>query len=527
MLRTISLYFHTIRYLKCSQVFFQLWYPIKNLLINSWYPYSKYVNTNLLTFSNINIYSETGNYNSRSRTFTFLNKTHTFSDSIDWQFMGHGKLWNYHLQYLNYLNDATTSISERNKVLIQLSESVNASALKLEAYPVSLRIINTLLFYENVTTDQKSINRALFRQIHFLENNLEYHILANHLLENYIALCMAAIYMNDDRLWNKCYAKLCSELEEQILADGAHYERSHMYHSIVLYRLILLYQVLIKSNKGDYDRIRYYIQKMASWLVTFSLPNDRYPLFQDSCISGAPPVSWISNTLIQLNIEIHQGILSDSAYFKFEHDPIVLYVNAGNVVPTYQPGHAHADMLHFDLYFKGQPIFVDYGISTYESGSQRQYERSTQAHNTVVINGQNQSEIWSQFRMAQRAHIKVSRVDQHHLEGEITHYAGQQWSHKRIFDVHPNQLIIEDFVVAEEVVSSVMYLHCHHNVGNVDLDFEKSKINIAGMQLLILGAHKIVIEDMDEALDFNVYIKSKRISISFEKQIKTIITWHD
>jgi uncharacterized heparinase superfamily protein len=36
---------------------------------------------------------------------------------------------------------------------------------------------------------------------------------------------MAAIYMNDDRLWNKCYAKLCSELEEQILADGAHYER--------------------------------------------------------------------------------------------------------------------------------------------------------------------------------------------------------------------------------------------------------------------------------------------------------------
>lgn len=306
MLRTISLYFHTIRYLKCSQVLFQLWYPIKNLCFNSWYPYSKYVNANLLTFSNISTYSETGSYNSVSKTFMFLNKKHTFSDSIDWQFMGQGKLWNYHLQYLNYLNDATTSISERNKVLIQLSESVNASAFKLEAYPVSLRIINTLLFYEYVTTDQESINRALFRQIHFLENNLEYHILANHLLENYIALCMAALYMNDDRLWNKCYAKLCSELEEQILADGAHHERSPMYHSIILYRLILLYQVLIKSNKRDYDRIRYFIQKMATWLVTFCLPNGRYPLFQDSCISGAPPVSWISNTLSQLNIEIHQ-----------------------------------------------------------------------------------------------------------------------------------------------------------------------------------------------------------------------------
>jgi len=72
-----------------------------------------------------------------------------------------------------------------------------------------------------------------------------------------------------------------------------------------------------------------------------------------------------------------------------------------------------------------------------------------------------------------------------------------------------------------------MYLNCHHNLGPIDLDFEKSKINIAGMQLLILGAHKIVIEDKDEALDFNVYVKSKCISISFEKQIKTIITWHE
>lgn len=485
------------------------------------------MNANLLTFSNISTYSETGSYNSVSRTFTFLNKTHTFSDSIDWQFMGLGKLWNYHLQYLNSLNDDTTSITERNKVLIQLSKSVNASALKLEAYPVSLRIINTLLFYKNVTKDQKSINRALLRQIHFLENNLEYHILANHLLENYIALCMASLYMNDDRLWNKCYAKLCSELEEQIMEDGAHYERSPMYHSIILYRLILLYQVLIKSNKGDYDLIRYYIQKMATWLFSFCLPNGRYPLFQDSCISGAPPASWISETLRQLNLEVHQGKLSDCAYYKFEHDPIVLYVNAGNVVPTYQPGHAHADILHFDLYFKGRPIFVDFGISTYESGPQRHYERSTQAHNTVVINGQNQSEIWSQFRMAQRAHIKVSRVDQHHLEGEITHYAGQPWSHKRIFDVHPNQLIIEDFVVAEEVVSSLMYLHCHQDVGPINIDYEKNKMNIAGMQLLILGANKVVIEDHQQALDFNLYVKSKRISISFEKQIKTIITWHE
>lgn len=81
--------------------------------------------------------------------------------------MGHGKLWNYHLQYLNYLNDDTTSISERNKVLIQLSESVNACAFKLEAYPVSLRIINTLLFYEYVTTDQNlltvhSLDKSIF-----------------------------------------------------------------------------------------------------------------------------------------------------------------------------------------------------------------------------------------------------------------------------------------------------------------------------------------------------------------------------
>jgi hypothetical protein len=41
-------------------------------------------------------------------------------------------------------------------------------------------------------------------------------------------------------------------------------------------------------------------------------------------------------------------------------------MNCGNILPSYQPGHSHADMLHFILYVSGKPVIVDTGISTYE-----------------------------------------------------------------------------------------------------------------------------------------------------------------
>ncbi len=56
-------------------------------------------------------------------------------------------------------------------------------------------------------------------------------------------------------------------------------------------------------------------------------------------------------------------------------------------VPSYQPGHAHADTFNFVLNIHNEPLIVDTGISTYEANETRLKERGTAAHNTVTVSG--------------------------------------------------------------------------------------------------------------------------------------------
>ena len=69
------------------------------------------------------------------------------------------------------------------------------------------------------------------------------------------------------------------------------------------------------------------------------------------------------------------------------------------------PGHSHAETLSFEASFKGKRIIVNSGISTYWITQKRLYERSTASHSTVEIDHKNSSEVWSRFRIADRAKV--------------------------------------------------------------------------------------------------------------------------
>jgi hypothetical protein len=48
-------------------------------------------------------------------------------------------------------------------------------------------------------------------------------------------------------------------------------------------------------------------------------------------------------------------------------------------------------------------VICNSGVSTYEVGAERAFERSTRAHNTVTVDGADSSEVWASFRVARRA----------------------------------------------------------------------------------------------------------------------------
>jgi uncharacterized heparinase superfamily protein len=95
-------------------------------------------------------------------------------------------------------------------------------------------------------------------------------------------------------------------------------------------------------------------------------------------------------------------------------------LDVGRIGPDYIPGHAHADTLSFELSLFGQRLLVNSGTSRYGVGAERERQRGTAAHNTVVLDGQNSTEVWSGFRVARRALPRGLTIEQDQRSIRVT-----------------------------------------------------------------------------------------------------------
>jgi len=83
--------------------------------------------------------------------------------------------------------------------------------------------------------------------------------------------------------------------------------------------------------------------------------------------------------------------------------------------------HAHADALSFTLRAFGKDVLVDPGTYDYFSYRQwRDYFRSTRAHNTVVIDGRDQSETLGLFLWGRRAKTNCLTWEPHEHGGKVS-----------------------------------------------------------------------------------------------------------
>ena len=83
-----------------------------------------------------------------------------------------------------------------------------------------------------------------------------------------------------------------------------------------------------------------------------------------------------------------------------------LLLDAGEVCPDRLPAHGQADTFSFLLSVAGRAMVVDPGLHSYAAGEMRDYCRSTRAHSTVEVDGEDSSEVWSSFRVGRRARIR-------------------------------------------------------------------------------------------------------------------------
>lgn len=259
---------------------------------------------------------------------------------------------------------------------------------------------------------EETFRRSLWEQASHLSGHLEWDLRANHLLRDLLGLALAGRFFRGRRgaTWlRRASALTLAQLDEQVLPDGGHFERSPMYHVEAMHDLSLLHALL--EGPGVRSSIAKVYGKMVHALQRMRHPDGDLVQFNDCALRGGTGVDRVLESSEHLvlgaassRVEPGADHLPDTGLVRWLGRPWAVFFDVGPVGPSVQPGHAHADSLTVECSFNDKRLIVDPGTYGYDLDERRRYDRSTESHNTVSIDGENSSEVWHVFRVGRRAH---------------------------------------------------------------------------------------------------------------------------
>ena len=525
-------YYYTLRYLKICQLFYQIVYRMKKLIrhyIGFRYPL-------LLPQKGIplSFYSFISKYNSLygNDIFYFLNQRSKF---VHWDDEKYGKLWSYNLNYMDFLHQDNSSFELGRYWINRFIDEIRYNKNGLDSYPIALRGINWIKFislnYSNISLEEKQKwDASLYAQYKILQDNLEYHLLGNHLLEDAFSLLWAGLYFGDELIFRKAERLLFKELEEQILPDGAHYELSPMYHEILLDRLLDCINVSKCNYRFDKQiLLTSWLEEkailMLGWLETIIYSDGSIPLFNDAANGIAPTSNEIFAYAHRLGLIWTKVPLKESGYRKFLSSRIEFTIDVGVIGPDYIPGHAHADTFNYELRIDGVPFIVDTGISTYNKNKRRQYERGTSAHNTVTLEDMNSSQVWGGFRVAKRATIVFLLEGEGEVRAIHNGYADIGVKHERIFRKIGDSIVIFDNLLSTKSVQGINTIIFSPSVQIVSM--ENNLITTNKGKILMNGVDRIWLEECQVSDSYNVCLSTHKICCLFTSDMEYSIYIYD
>lgn len=525
--------FHTVRYLKLSQIYFRIirkfCQPVHHVVV---------AQCQAVTGKWVVVYL----YNQKlfkNSEVKFLNEKGSIKTPDGWNDESKDKLWLYNLHYFDDLCAVGTQKRvERQTDLVERWVRENPAPIGngWEPYPSSLRMVNWIKFFISGNTPSQVVLDSSAQQADFLLQNLERHILGNHLFSNAKALIFAGLYLDsaDANKWLKDGLKIYKyELDEQVLADGGNFELSPMYHSIMLVDLLDLINVFAAyPNKVEsvlVENTKKAVSKMLNWLQVMTHHDGEISFFNDAAIGVAVKPSRIYAYAKELGFDAPMAskdrlvLLEQSGYSRINMLSHSLYFDHARVGPDYLPGHAHADSLSVEWSVDCCRVLVNSGTSMYGLSDERLLQRGTAAHNTVVVDGEDSSEVWSGFRVARRAYttllehsktdvgviISASHDGYCRLKGNVTH--------TRTVLAEEFSLKIIDELSGQWHTAETMF-HLHPNIKVEALTKCSVRLSLPSKQaILIESSGEIVLSDGFWYPEFGLSVANKKLAISFDQ----------
>lgn len=525
MLFQIIKYYHTVKHLKWIQIYGQFTFRFKKPKLNFSSPPAQRKLTADWTVPIQKLLPLCA-----PNKLSFLNQERDISEKTIWTDATIDKLWLYNLHYFNGINSLSADFIQR-----WISENPPPSGCGWEPYPTSLRIVNWIKWILAGNEFTADMLHSLAIQVRYLSKRIEIHLLGNHILANAKALLFAGLFFTgtESDKWIKKGLKLFkNELSAQILADGAHFELSPMYHSIILEDLL---DVINISQTCRHPIPSDWLKKcdqMFHWLCSMCHLDGHISFFNDAALNIAPTLNDLEDYRQRLAINHNISpirpltFLSYSGYCRIQRNNIVLLADVANIGASYQPGHAHADTLSFELSIGQQRLIVNSGTSCYTDNEERLRQRGSEAHNTLVVNDRDSSEVWKSFRVARRAKVQniVISEEKDNLYLKATHdgyYRKNKIKHTRRWKMTDNELMIEDESSGSGSHKIKLYFHIHPDIkltkqdNDAILFYDKTGKMIATLQ--VNGETEIVASTYHPA--FNLSVPNHKIVTEIQQNL--------
>jgi uncharacterized heparinase superfamily protein len=419
--------------------------------------------------------------------FAFLGRQEDFGVSVDWHrpdLQRGTRLWKTLLHEFSYAVDlaaAQRSLTEpvyRERLFELVGSWERAAPIGCPEFALdcwnarvvatrfmNLAVAGSLLGLGAGQPDAHYLSELLARHALFLRDNLEWDLRANHLLRDAVGLVFAHELFG---AFPDALSLLHGQVAEQVLPDGCHVERVPLYHAIVLGDLVET-QALLGTHTPDW--LNDAVGRMATFLAGLLHGDGDLPLLGDSWRGELDPKRLLAEGNSAVRIAKESAPLADptrgGGLIALRRGDVHVVVRAGPHGPGYQLGHAHADLLSFELSRGGTRLITDTGACTYDAGPTRTHLRSTAAHNTIAIDGREHLEVWGSFRVGRRGRGRIRA-----LGGDETwtfvwaSHDGYTWLpgrpiHERVVAVSNRAVLVLDVVDGggRHVLTSRLHVH--------------------------------------------------------------------
>lgn len=448
LIKKITNLFFTLKYLKISQMTWRLWLRLdRRIIINK-----TETSVNKLVLLSPEFIDH------RLSNFSLFNQIYDEKELSD-----DNPLKIYHLNYFDYIHsfDSEKGIELINK---WINDNKNSKHISWDPYPISLRIVNWIKFIIKHSIENNEINKSIYEQAFVLSKRREYHLLTNHLFKNIVALLFVGFLFNEDK-WEKwAFKELKKQLKEQLTINNYHFELSPTYHAIFTQDLLDIYNLLM--NNGDSNSLKFVkeikliIPDVLYWCEYFS-NNEEYLKINDVNYERCPTLKELKEYAKLLGIERVVRKHKNHHYPVLTNNNLSLMMYCAEHQPSYNPAHSHDDLTSFLLWYNKKPILIDTGNFCYDETVERDYSRSTKAHNCFTINEENQSEMWKVFRIGRRSKILKKNISESKINCSHNGYKRFGIKYSRTIKTINSGFEIIDSFISKNNRSYKIYFHFH------------------------------------------------------------------